>query len=145
MTGTVAVTVLLLARGGVKRAGRALLVALGLGALLFVPIVFGVSIGMFYLLIFLWGVGAGVAMSMGRTIVQESAPASHRARIMSVYSLGMMGGMPMGALLMGYVIATFGPLHAALVPVVGVSVVVAWVAAKSDLWTQVPHAEAVPV
>ena len=145
MTGTVAVTLLLLARGGVARPGRAVLLALGLGALLFVPIVFGVPIEGFYLLIFLWGVGAGVAMSMSRTIVQESAPASHRARIMSVYSLGMMGGMPFGSLSMGYVISVFGPQHAALVPVLGMAFAVAWVAAKSDLWGLAPHAEAVQV
>ncbi len=145
MTGTVVVTFVLLARGGVSRPGRALLISLGLGSLLFVPIVFGVSLAVFYLLIFIWGLGAGVAMSMARTIVQESAPASHRARIMSVYSLGMMGGMPFGSLLMGYVIGAFGPHLAALVPVLGMAVAVAWIAAKSDLWTLVPHPEAVQV
>jgi MFS-type transporter involved in bile tolerance (Atg22 family) len=80
-------------------------------------------------------------MSMSRAIVQESAPTSHRARIMSVYSLGMMGGMPLGSLSMGFVISTFGPLNAALVPVIGMAVVVLLVAAKTDLWTLVPHAE----
>jgi MFS family permease len=132
-------------RGGVSRPGRALLISLGFGSLLFVPIVFGVSLAVFYLLIFIWGLGAGVAMSMARTIVQESAPASHRARIMSVYSLGMMGGMPFGSLLMGYVIGAFGPHLAALVPVLGMAVAVAWIAAKSDLWTLVPHPEVVRV
>jgi MFS-type transporter involved in bile tolerance (Atg22 family) len=78
-------------------------------------------------------------MSMARSIVQESAPMSHRARIMSVYSLGMMGGMPIGSLTMGYVISVFGPLNAALVPVIGMAVVVVWVGFKSNLWTLVPH------
>jgi len=40
--------------------------------------------------------------------VQEAAPTSHRARVMSVYSLGMMGGMPIGSFAMGYVISAFG-------------------------------------
>jgi len=145
MVGTVAATLLLLARGGLARPGRAVILALGCGSLLFLPMVFGVPIGVFYLLIFLWGAGGGISMSMSRSIVQESAPPSHRARIMSVYSLGMMGGMPLGSLSMGYVIGAFGPLNAAWVPVIGMAVVVSWVAAKSDLWTLVPHAEPVRV
>ncbi len=139
MVGTVMVTLVLLARGGVARPGRAVILAQGLGCLLFVPIVFGVPITVFYLLIFLWGAGGGVAMSMARSIVQEAAPTSHRARIMSVYSLGMMGGMPVGSLTMGYVISVFGPSNAALVPVIGMAVVVVWVGLKSNLWTLVPH------
>ena len=141
MIGTVAVTLLLLARGGVARPGRAVIIALGSGSMLFLPMVFGVPIGLFYGLIFMWGAAGGVTMSMSRAIVQESAPTSHRARIMSVYSLGMMGGMPLGSLSMGFVISTFGPLNAALVPVIGMAVVVLLVAAKTDLWTLVPHAE----
>ena len=142
MVGTVAVTLLLLARGGVARPGRAVILGLGSGSLLFVPIAFGVPIGVFYLLIFLWGVGGGITMSMSRSIVQESAPPSHRARVMSVYSLGMMGGMPLGSLAMGYIIGTFGPLNAAWVPVIGMAVVVIGVAVKTNLWTLVPHTEA---
>lgn len=139
MIGTVAVTLLLLARGGVARPGRAVLLAQGSGSLLFVPIAFGVPIEAFYALIFLWGVGGGVAMSMARSIVQEAAPMSHRARVMSVYSLGMMGGMPIGSFAMGYVIGAFGPANAALVPVIGMASVVVLVGLKSNLWTLVPH------
>lgn len=139
MVGTVAVTLLLLARGGVARPGRAVIIGLGSGSLLFLPMVFGVPIEVFYLLIFLWGAGGGITMSMSRSIVQESAPPSHRARVMSVYSLGMMGGMPVGSLAMGYIIGAFGPLNAAWVPVIGMASVVAWVAWKTNLWSLVPH------
>ena len=139
MIGTVAMTLFLLVRGGVSRPGRAVIIALGCGALLFVPIALGVPIGAFYALIFLWGAGGGLGMSMSRSIMQEAAPASHRARVMSVYSLGMMGGMPLGSVSMGYIISVFGPVHAAWVPVVGMASVVAWVAARSNLWTLVPH------
>jgi MFS family permease len=135
MIGTVAATVLLLARGGVARPGRAVLVGLGGGALLFVPIVWGVPIEAFYALILVWGAGGGITMSMTRSIVQESAPSSHRARIMAVYSLGMMGGMPLGSATMGFVIKAFGPLNAAWVPVIGMGVVVAGVAATTKLWS----------
>ncbi|HTO56895.1 MAG TPA: MFS transporter, partial [Pseudomonadales bacterium] len=130
----------LLARGGVARPGRAVILGLSSGSVLLFPIVFGVSIEVFYLLIFLWGAGGGITMSMTRSIVQEAAPPSHRARIMAVYSLGMMGGLPVGAAAMGFVIRAFGPLNAAWVPVVGMAVVVAWVALTTNLWGLVPHA-----
>ena len=41
----------------------------------------------------------GVTMTLARTIVQESATAEFRARIMSVYSLGLLGSAPIGALI----------------------------------------------
>jgi MFS family permease len=141
MIGTVAVTVFLLARGDVARPGRAVILGLASGSLLFLPIVWGVSIAAFYFLIFLWGAGGGITMSMARSIVQESAPPSHRARIMAVYSLGMMGGMPIGSATMGYVISAFGPLNAAWVPVIGMAFVVVCVAATTNLWSLVPQRE----
>ena len=141
MIGTVAVTVFLLARGDVARPGRAVIIGLASGSLLFLPIVWGVSIAAFYFLILLWGAGGGITMSMTRSIVQESAPPSHRARIMAVYSLGMMGGMPIGSATMGYVISAFGPLNAAWVPVIGMAIVVVCVAATTNLWSLVPQRE----
>jgi predicted MFS family arabinose efflux permease len=139
MVGTVAVTLLLLARGGLARPGRAILLALGCGAVVLLPLFWGVSIEVFYLVIFVWGIGGGVTMSMSRTIVQEAAPAEFRARIMSVYSLGMMGGMPIGSVATGYVVTAVGTQNAALVPVVGMALVVAVVAARSNLWQLLPH------
>jgi hypothetical protein len=138
MIGTVAATLLLLARGGVARPGRAVILALAIGSAVLLPLYWGVSIEIFYLVIFAWGAGAGVVMSMSRTIVQEAAPAAFRARVMSVYSLGMMGGMPIGSLATGYIVSAVGPQNAALVPVVGMAIVVAAVAARSDLWQLVP-------
>ena len=51
--------------------------------------------------LFFWGMCGGVAMSMGRTLMQESAPPEYRARVMSVFSLGSVGGMPMGSFVDG--------------------------------------------
>jgi MFS family permease len=138
MIGTVAATLLLLVRGGVARPGRAVVLALAIGSAVLLPLYWGVSIEVFYLIIFAWGAGAGVVMSMSRTIVQEAAPPAFRARVMSVYSLGMMGGMPIGSLATGYIVSAVGPLNAALVPVVGMAIVVAAVAARSDLWRLLP-------
>jgi MFS family permease len=139
MIGTVAVTVLLLARGGVARPGRAVVLALAVGSAVLLPLYFGVSIEVFYLIIFAWGAGGGVVMSMSRTIVQEAAPPAFRARVMSVYSLGMMGGMPIGSVATGYIVKAVGAQNAALVPVIGMAIVVAIVAARSNLWRLLPH------
>ena len=57
----------------------------------------------------------GVTMTLTRTIVQESATAEYRARIMSVYSLGLLGSAPIGALILGDLIDSLGILNA-LIP-----------------------------
>lgn len=53
-------------------------------------------------------------MTLARTIVQESASEEFRARILSVYSLGALGSAPIGALVLGWIIESFGTLNALL-------------------------------
>jgi hypothetical protein len=50
------------------------------------------------------------------------------ARIMSVYQLGLFGGMPAGAALMGFVVAALGPRESVLIPMVGLAIVLALIA-----------------
>src|SRR5262249_3050867 len=88
----------------------------------------------FYVVSYLWGLCGGISMTMSRAIVQEASPESHRARLMSVYSLGMMGGMPLGSLLIGWVTGAFGARNAVLGPVLGMMTVLATLAVKSRLW-----------
>ena len=45
-----------------------------------------------------------------------AAPASHRARILSLFQLGLMGGAPVGALLIGYFAALTDPRAAPVYP-----------------------------
>ena len=61
-----------------------------------------------------WGLNMGVTMTLARTIVQESASEQFRARILSVYSLGALGSAPIGALVLGWIIESFGTLNALL-------------------------------
>ena len=75
-------------------------------------------LSVFYALVFVWGMGAGVTISMSRTIVQEHAPAAHRARVMSIYQLGFTGGMSVGALAIGFIVDAVGARHATLIPAV---------------------------
>jgi len=140
MVGTVLMMALLVARGGIAHQGRALVLALLGGCLVLLPMCFGVAAWIFFALIFCWGLGAGVAMSMARTIAQESAPATHRARVMSVMSLGGMGGSALGSVMMGYAAAAFGPGHATWFAVIGMATLTTAVLVGSRIWRLLPMA-----
>ena len=75
----------------------------------------------FALACFGWGLNMGVTMTLARTIVQESATVEYRARIMSVYSLGLLGSAPIGALILGSLIDSLGILNA-LIPAISISI-----------------------
>jgi predicted MFS family arabinose efflux permease len=84
--------------------------------------------------IILWGLNMGVTSTLARTIVQESAEAEFRGRVLSVFSLGMMGSMPIGALVLGVLIEAFGTLNA-LLPAIGTSVLVfIYGAGFTEIW-----------
>ena len=72
------------------------------------------------IVIFAWGLNMGVTSTLARTIVQESAEAEYRGRILSVYSLGMLGSAPIGAIVLGHIIEVSGTLNA-LLPAILVS------------------------
>jgi len=132
--GTLAAIAAVIRIGRVVRPGRAFAVALSAGAavllLIAQPIPFWLLLG----LCVFWGIGAGVTMTMGRAIVQTEAPSSHRARVLSVYQLGFMGGAPVGALLSGQLVAFLGPRAAAIPPALAMLAVLAWLIARTGLW-----------
>ena len=138
MAGTVVTTGFLVWRGGIRRQGRALILASLLSALVLLVVSRGLPYPLFFVGIFVWGVCGGVSMTMSRTIVQEASPPEYLARVMSVFSLGLMGGMPLGSLMMGYLIGAWGPLNAALVPVGGVALTMLVITLRSELWRQTP-------
>ncbi len=67
-----------------------------------------------------WGLNMGVTTTLSRSMVQESAGEAYRGRILSVYSLGLIGSAPIGALLLGWIIDAFGTVNA-LLPAVLIS------------------------
>ena len=89
---------------------------------------------LFYLCIFFWGMAAGVAMSMSRTILQGRAPATHQSRVMAAQSLATVGGNPLGALIMGWAVSAFGVRWAVLLPVLGVVLTTVSVLATHSIW-----------
>jgi MFS family permease len=81
-----------------------------------------------------WGISAGINMTQGRTIVQMAAPASHRARILSLFQLGFMGGAPVGALLVGY-LAKLTDVHTACIPpAIVMMALLLFLRLRSNLW-----------
>ena len=86
----------LMRRGGIENSGRALLIGSLVSLSMLSVLTQELSQPVFYFVIYLWGVCGGMGMTMSRSIVQEAAPESHRARLLSVFSLGMMGGMRRG-------------------------------------------------
>ena len=57
----------------------------------------------FLVAIFAWGMCGTIPMSMSRSIIQSAAPADYRARVLAVYSLANLGGMPLGAACWGFI------------------------------------------
>jgi MFS family permease len=131
--GTIVGSFLLLARGGIRRKGRALLLALAVAATsvigcgLGLPFAFVVGAGL------VWGLAGAVFLNMGRTLFQMRAPEGERARVLAVNQLGFMATGPLGALLSGFVAAEFGSRTALIAFGTGMLALVGLVAATSDV------------
>ena len=134
MAGTVTVVYVMMRIGRVARPGRLLLIAAALSSLVLSLLLFDLPLPGFYAVIYCWGLCGGVGMTMSRSIVQEAALESHRARIMSVYSLGLMGGMPIGSATLGVVADIVGVRSAVVVPVVGMLCILIYLRLRSKLW-----------
>lgn len=101
--------------GQLRHPGRAMLVSLFLSALVLIAMSLRLPFYGLCALCAAWGISAGINMTQGRTIVQMASPPSHRARILSLFQLGFMGGAPIGTLLIGY-LAEATDVHTACIP-----------------------------
>ena len=140
MTGTLVVIGLLMRRGGVRRQGRAFMLALLFGSVMLSLLFLSPPYWAFFVLSFVWGLGGGLTMTMGRSIVQESAPPELSARLLSIYAFAMSAGMPIGSLAIGYAAQAWGTLNAALLPAIGMAATVLLVQLTSNCWHLTPHA-----
>ncbi len=134
MVGVVLCTLALLRIGDVERHGRALVLALLVGAVALTGM--GLA-GSFVTLLawnFLWGVAGGVALSMSRTVIQELAPPAQRARVMSVFAFAFLGSGPLGALLSGALVERVGVHLALVLPAVAMAACTVLVALRTALW-----------
>jgi predicted MFS family arabinose efflux permease len=118
------------------RRGRAIVCALGAGLLILLAISSLPPFSVLLALIFCWGVGAGVTMTQGRTIVQVVTPASHRSRVLALFQLGFMGGAPLGAPVIGAIAHAWSLSGAMWVACAGMLCVLALVVVLSTIWRQ---------
>ena len=118
-----------------KRPGRLMIISfLGRGTLVF----FIALLPNFWLLfpiIFAWGAFSGLSMTLGRTILHNQVPHSHRSRAASVYQLCLFGGAPLGAWVCGYAIEHTGLAPTFAVIAVLTLLVSVLAAAFSPLWS----------
>jgi MFS family permease len=84
-----------------------------------------------------WGLAAGVAISTSRTIVQGAAGQQYLGRVLAVYSMGFMGGAPIGSALVGLTASEFGPRAAAVMPAAGLALAALALALMTPLWRYV--------
>ncbi len=108
--GTIVGSLVNLWRGGVRSKGRAFLLALMAVALCLLAIAVGPAYQVFVALLFVWGIGHAFFLNTSRTLFQETATASHRARVLSVHSLGLLGMAPLSQIAAGVVATRVGPL-----------------------------------
>jgi MFS family permease len=117
-----------------KRPGRLMIISfLGRGTLVF----FIALLPNFWLLfpiIFAWGAFSGLSMTLGRTILHNQVPHSHRSRAASVYQLCLFGGAPLGAWVCGFAIEHTGLAPTFAVIALLTLLVSALAAAFSPLW-----------
>lgn len=118
----------------IKRQGRLLLSAQLIGSLAILPMMTRIPHWGFLLIVFVWGLSAGVSIAMSRSIVQDAAPKDQLARVLSIYQLGFMAGAPFGAAIMGWLVDAFGPYKIALVPALGMSIMIFWVVLRTPIW-----------
>lgn len=132
-SGTIIAMITLIRIGLIPAVGKLLLSGVSCGLIVIALLAIPKPFWMLACLCVVWGVAAGCSMSSGRTIVQNRAPNSHRARILSIYQFSFMGGAPLGALICGLAADTFGVHKAPLISVVGMGVMIILVASLTNL------------
>ncbi len=115
--------------------GRLIAVAVTMGGGVLITLSTLPPFPVFVALIFVWGIGAGITMTQSRIVLQIMAPPSHRARLMSLFQLGLSGGGPIGAFIAGSIGAVWGIRTAMLVPALAMLLAILVVVLRSRLLT----------
>jgi MFS family permease len=121
-----------------KQPGRALIASHLTGAAALFSFAFDKPFGLFALVVVAWGFAAGIAISTSRTIVQGAAGQRYLGRVLAVYSMGFMGGAPIGSALVGFAASEWGARAAALAPAIGLAFAALALALLTPLWRYTP-------
>jgi hypothetical protein len=117
------------------RRGRLVVGAVSVGALILFCMALQPPFLVMNLLCFIWGLGAGITLTQGRTVLQIVAPPTHRARLMSLFQLGLGGGGPIGAFIAGTLASFLGLKLAMVLPAIAMAVLIAAVLTFSRIWS----------
>ena len=107
--GTIAGSLVVLLRGGVRRKGLVFLIALLGVAGCLLAIAMRPSFVALIAAIFAWGIFHSLFFNTSRTLFQESAPPVLRARVLSIHSLAFMGMAPLSHLGAGLLAHALSP------------------------------------
>lgn len=117
-----------------RRPGRAMITSHLIGAVALMTFAIDKPFWAFALIVMAWGLAAGVAISMSRTIVQGAAEPQFLGRVLAVYSMGFMGGAPIGSALTGFAASELDAHLAAIIPAVALIVASLALALLTPLW-----------
>ena len=81
-----------------------------------------------------WGFNMGMTTTMSRLMVQEFSSVEYRARVMSIFTLGMMSAAPIGSLLLGFIIGQWGALDALIPGIIASTLIFCFGFFKTEIW-----------
>jgi MFS family permease len=85
-------------------------------------------------IVVLWGFAGGISISASRTITQAAAEPRYLGRVLAAYSMGFMGGAPVGSAIVGFAAAHMGPRLASLVPGIGLALAILALILFTPIW-----------
>lgn len=131
--GVVAASIILSKMTQIHNIGFILVTTMAFGSGAMLIITFSVPYAIFILLIFGWGMAVGFVFTLGRAVIQESAPKEMQARALSIYQIGITGGAPLGSITLGFLTHELGPLEVLYVPALLLLIILIIVCAATDL------------
>ncbi len=117
-----------------RRPGRAMLAAHMIGAVALISLAWHKPFWLLTGIVALWGLAAGVWISMSRTIAQSAAAPQYLGRVLAIYAMGFMGGAPIGSAITGIAAGMWGPRLAALLPGFGLLIGAVALGLLTSLW-----------
>ena len=131
--GTIFSNLILILNPQIRNWGKIMVFGLFFGTIL-IFLVFDIPFWSFCFLVFAWGSGAGIVISISRTITQTFAKESHRGRILSIYSLAIFSAGPLGALICGFIIDNFGIANNVIVTSTAAFIALITLTLKTDIF-----------
>ncbi len=131
--GTIFSNLILILNPQIRNWGKIMVFGLFFGTIL-IFLVFDIPFWSFCFLVFAWGSGAGIVISISRTITQTFAKESHRGRILSIYSLAIFSAGPLGALICGFIIDNFGIANNVIITSTAAFIALITLTLKTDIF-----------